>query len=387
MAFNPYRPGAGEKPSYLAGRDADIAYVQDILDSIKIGYPARSVIYYGLRGVGKTVLLGQIRQMCRQMHIPCERIEIGERNFNFSQSLALAIYKLTCQLSTIESLKNKFRHALSIIKAFSIKYGDIDVSIDVEPLTGISDTGILSNDLTELFLALGEIAQNKESGVVMLIDEIQYIRDKDFDAFMRALHMCNQDGYPIVVFAAGLPKILKIAGDIKSYAERLFDFYEIGALDKEASILALQNPVKRFHTSYTDEALDYVVQITHGYPYFLQEYGKWIWLEKGNSTIIDLSIVKKAYKNFIDKLDSSFFKTRHDRATAKEIQFMLAMAKTDKLPCTMQQIAKIMKAKSSTISPIRAQLIHKGFIYSIKRGEIDFTVPQFAQYLKRHYIE
>lgn len=385
MLPNPYRPGAGMSPAYLAGRDNTINEAQNILQAINYGYSARSVVYYGLRGVGKTVLLNYIENLADEMDLPSEYMEIAERDRSFQYQMALHIYKLINRLSLLKNIESHIKKALSILKAFTIKYGCDDISIEVNPANGISDTGNLANDMTELFLALGVIAQKQNKGVVLFIDEIQYIKDDEFEALMEAIHRTNQKNYPIVIFSAGLPKIAKIAGDVKSYAERLFDFIEIDSLNNEEAKLALIEPAKRFQINYTDEAVNKIIEITQGYPYFLQEYGKWVWECKKEESIIDIKIVNKAYDKFEQSLDKAFFKVRHDRATAREIEFMTAMVACEKLPCSTKEIANIMGELIQAISPLRAQLIHKGFIYAAKRGEIDFTVPQFDKYLKRVY--
>lgn len=385
MLPNPYRPGAGMSPAYLAGRDNTIHEAQNILQAINYGYSARSVVYYGLRGVGKTVLLNYIENLADEMDLPSEYMEIAERDRSFQYQMALHIYKLINRLSLLKNIESHIKKALSILKAFTIKYGCDDISIEVNPANGISDTGNLANDMTELFLALGVIAQKQNKGVVLFIDEIQYIKDSEFEALMEAIHRTNQKNYPIVIFSAGLPKIAKVAGDVKSYAERLFDFIEIDSLNNEEAKLALIEPAKRFQINYTDEAVNKIIEITQGYPYFLQEYGKWVWECKKEESIIDIKIVNKAYDKFEQSLDKAFFKVRHDRATAREIEFMTAMVACEKLPCSTKEIANIMGESIQAISPLRAQLIHKGFIYAAKRGEVDFTVPQFDKYLKRVY--
>lgn len=385
MLPNPYRPGAGMSPAYLAGRDNTINEAQNILQAINYGYSARSVVYYGLRGVGKTVLLNYIENLADEMDLPSEYMEIAERDRSFQYQIALHIYKLINRLSLLKNIESHIKKALSILKAFTIKYGCDDISIEVNSANGISDTGNLANDMTELFLALGVIAQKQKKGVVLFIDEVQYIKDDEFEALMEAIHRTNQKNYPIVIFSAGLPKIAKIAGDVKSYAERLFDFIEIDSLNNEEAKLALIEPAKRFQIKYTDEAVNKIIEITQGYPYFLQEYGKWVWECKKEESIIDIKIVNKAYDKFEQSLDKAFFKVRHDRATAREIEFMTAMVACEKLPCSTKEIANIMGESIQAISPLRAQLIHKGFIYAAKRGEVDFTVPQFDKYLKRVY--
>lgn len=388
MQPNPYRPGAGMAPAYLAGREATIQDAEKALASIQAGYSTRSVIYYGLRGVGKTVLLNHIEDLAEQRDILAEYMEIAEREDAFHQQISLHIYKLLQQLSLENKLQNVWQRALSILKAFSVRYSPDGVSIEMNPAAGrgVSDTGDFANDLTELLLALGKVAQQKQRGVLLFIDEIQYMKDNELEALMEALHRTNQKGYPLTVIAAGLPKIAKIAGDVKSYAERLFDFIEIDSLTQEEATLALTKPAERFGVTYENDAIDAILEITQGYPYFIQEYGKWAWEEKKDKDVITKKTVQDAFERFERSLDGAFFKVRHDRATPRELEFMTAMVKCDSLPCTTKEIAKAMGEESlQRISPLRAQLIHKGFIYAASRGSVDFTVPQFDKYLKRTY--
>ncbi len=389
MQPNPYRPGAGRAPSYLAGRELTIQNAEKILSAIQAGYSTRSVIYYGLRGVGKTVLLNRIEDVAEQMDILSEYMEIAERDGEFQQQISLRIYKLLQQLSFGDKLQGYWNKAVSILKAFSLHYtkeGDISLEVNPDAGHGISDTGNFANDLTELLLALGKVAHQKNQGVLLFIDEIQYMKDNELEALMEALHRINQKGYPLTIIAAGLPKIAKIAGDVKSYAERLFTFVEIGSLTDDEAALALTKPAEKFGVTYTDEAIRSILDVTEGYPYFLQEYGEKVWEEKGEASEITESIAGRAYEKFERDLDEAFFKVRHDRATPRELEFMTAMVKCKTLPCTTKEIAQAMGEESlQRISPLRAQLIHKGFIYAASRGMVDFTVPQFDKFLKRTY--
>ncbi len=386
MIINPYTPGAGLVPNYLAGRDDTIEAAKEIIAYVAHGYPARSVVYYGLRGVGKTVLLNKIEEIADEYDVLYEHIEVSERS-SFKVSISLHIQKLIKQMSVKAKAKNYFQKAMSVLKAFKITYspeGEISVGIndEVDAAVGVSDTGNFSNDLTELLVSMGTLAKNSESSVCLFIDEIQYLKDDEFEALITALHRANQKGLPVTLISAGLPKVTKIAGDIKSYAERLFSFISIGSLEAEAAKLALVEPAKKMDVTFSDDAIGEILRITEGYPYFLQEYGKQVWAFIKDKTI-DLASVKAAYPDFERSLDDSFFKVRYDRATPKEKQFMLAMVECGELPCTIAEIASKMNTGVQSISPVRGQLIYKGFIYAPRYGEVDFTVPQFNRYIKR----
>lgn len=388
IRINPYRPGAGMIPAYLAGRQHIIDEATTLLETISIGFPARSVVYYGLRGVGKTVLLNHMESVADELGVVSEYMEVRERSGSFQQDVALYTYKLINKLSVKENISNHLKKALSVLKAFAVKYacGEVSVEISVEPAKGIADTGVLSNDLMEVLLALGNIAKAEQKGVVLFIDEIQGLTDAELESLMMAIHRSNQRGLPLIIMAAGLPKIAKLAGDVKSYAERLFSFISIGTLGKEDAEKALQEPASRFGVTYAPQALTKILDVTEGYPYFLQEYGKWAWESRKQVDTITADDVAQAYTAFAQSLDESFFKVRHDRATPRELEFMIAMVKCNALPCSTKDIAHVMGESVQKISPLRAQLIHKGFIYAAQRGAVDFTGPQFNLYLKRMHL-
>ena len=385
MCVNPYMAGAGRTPAYLAGREQIIANAAQSFETLKAGFPERSVIYYGLRGVGKTVLLNALEDLAEEMDIPSSYMEVSEVEGSFHKAIAITSYKLLHEISKSEKAKSYVKKAFGILKAFSLKYtmGDIDFEIDLDPLKGFADTGNIQNDVKELLLAIGMAAKKEEQGAVIFLDEIQYLQDDDFSALIEAFHRINQKGCPIALYGAGLPKITKIAGDIKSYAERLFSFIEIGSLPTEEAKKALTEPAKRFGITYQEEVLNKIVELTDGYPYFLQEYGNCIWKIKAGQKVITPALFEKAYELIVETLDESFFKVRFDRATAKEAEFMFAMAECRELPCATKEVADFMGESQQSISPIRATLIHKGFIYAPQRGSIDFTVPQFDDYLRR----
>ena len=313
---------------------------------------------------------------------------MSERS-SFKNAISLHIQKLIRQMSVKAKAKSYSQKAMSVLKAFKITYspeGEISIGVndEIDAAVGVSDTGNFSNDLMELLVSMGMLAKNSESAVCLFIDEIQYLKEDEFEALITALHRANQKGLPVTLIAAGLPKVTKIAGDIKSYAERLFSFISIGSLEAEAAKLALVEPAKQMGISYSEDAISEILRVTEGYPYFLQEYGKQVWKFIQNNDI-NLESVKLAYPAFEKSLDDSFFKVRYDRATPKEKEFMFAMVECGELPCTIAQIAAKMNTSVQSISPVRGQLIYKGFIYAPRYSEVDFTVPQFNRYIKRVY--
>mgnify|MGYP002672084114 FL=1 len=391
LRINPYTPGAGMVPRYLAGREALLEEAKDTLAYVANGYATRSLIYYGLRGVGKTVLLTEIESIAQENNIYYEHIEAME-NGSFMSSISLYVGKILRKMSVREKAKQYIDFAKNVALSFQFFYnkeGETSIGINPEMLqtaAGIADTGDLQNDLTELLVHLGKVGQKINTGAILFIDEVQYLKDAEFEALMAAIHRCNQLGLPLVLIAAGLPKIAKIAGDIKSYAERLFKFIPVDKLQEDDAKQALIQPAKKLGVQFTDAALNEILLQTDCYPYFLQEYGQQVWkYTDKESQVITQQAACAAHDDFINELDEGFFKVRHDRASEKELEFMRAMVQCASLPCQTKQVAQLMHSSYNRIAPIRAQLIHKGFIYATNRGEISFTVPQFDKYLKRVY--
>ena len=381
---NPYTPGAGFMPAYLAGREKPLEDAENYLSSIQLGYPQQSVIYSGLRGVGKTVLLNAIESEAEEKDILFEHIEINE-NRNFIQQIANTAKKFIHKMSRKEAAKEAVRKATGLLRAFTVTYNPADstftAGMDGDIPEDIS-TGILTDDLTDLFVSMGRTALKSEDTIIFFIDEIQYMKINEAEALISAIHRCNQLRLPIMIFGAGLPKILKMLGEVKSYSERLFRFEEIGSLEKEDAKAAIVKPAEELKVSYNEDAVKEIINVTEGYPFFIQEYCKAIW-ERAEETIITVEDVYNSRPEFEKRLDQSFFKVRFERSTKKEKQFMFAMVKCGDLPCTISNVAAIMGKNVKSISPYRAQLIDKGLIYATAHAEVDFTVQQFDKYLIR----
>ena len=380
---NPYTPGAGAMPAYLAGRDDIINNASKSLIALNKGYPQQSVIYYGLRGVGKTVLLNKIEESAEEFGILYEHIEIAEKG-SFVRQISNSSKKMIHHMSITESAKEVAKKALGILKAFNVSWNPEDNTFSAglsEPSPYIR-TGVLTDDLTEMFVSMGRTASKAGMALCFFIDEIQYMKESEMEALINALHRVNQLRLPIMMFGAGLPKILKIMGEVKSYSERLFKYYQIDRLSADDAEAAIINPAKEFNVVYDSAAIYKIIQLTKGYPYFIQELCSTVW-EYSETEIIQLSDVERVVATFLSQLDESFFKVRYERCTKTEHDFLFAMVKCGELPCAISNVAKILRKKVSTISPLRAQLISKGIIHSTGHAEIDFTVPLFDEYLRR----
>lgn len=379
--MNPYTPGAGVIPNYLAGRDELIKKATEILQAVNSGMYAKSLMFYGLRGVGKTVLLNVIQEKADELDISYEHLEVSE-NDDFKEVIGIILRKLLVDLSYLDKAKESAIKVLGTLKAFSISYLGVDFGIDTDILKGKADTGHFQNDLTELFVQIGQVAKKADKCLVIFIDEVQYLKSDDFEALIAALHRVSQKRLPVYIVGAGLPKVAKLAGDTKSYAERLFDYIKIDSLDELDAEKALVEPAKTQGKSFSSDAIRRVTNETEGYPYFIQEFGLDIW-ENSNQNEITVENVESAYEKFIKKLDDGFFNVRYERATEGEKSYLKAMGILGKGPYETPRVLKNLGKEASQVSAVRSSLIDKGLIYAPNHGKIAFTVPHFEKFLSR----
>ncbi len=372
--INPYTP----MTEYLAGRDEVIQEGKDSIYSLMHGYPRQPIIYYGLRGVGKTVLLTALREYAIKEGVLTFHFEIQEK-VSLINDIILSASQTLSKISKVEKIKNIFEAAKNSLQSFTLTYTTGENSISVEMNKKLSEMMLQSN-LVELLLNLGRLAKESKNTIIYFIDEIQYAKQNELEALITAQHRINQERLPITIIAAGLPKILVNMTESKTYAERMFAFVEISSLEYKDAKNAIVNPGKPFDITYTEEALKEIYRITEGYPYFIQQFCHIISKKYKE---IDLNIVNEMKSIFFKELDKSFFKVRFDKCTPKEKEFMFAMVSCGELPCTVANVAHIMNKELKSISPIRARLINKGLIYAARHGEIDFTVPKFDEFLKR----
>lgn len=384
---NPFAPSAGSQPPALAGREVIIHAADIALQRVQLGRHDRSHILLGLRGTGKTVLLNRIESIAAGHDHLTSFVEAPDSR-NLPALLYPKIHQVLRKLSMLEAAKAKTHAALRILRsfasAFNVKVGDVSISVD--PMKGAADSGILEYDLIDLFFAVGEAAQSAGRAWTLLIDEVQYLSKAELSALIVAIHRMNQKKLPILFFGAGLPQIAALSGEAKSYAERLFLFSKIGALDAAASAEAIRRPIRDEGESITDEAVDAIVRITEGYPYFLQEWGFQVWNHAAQSPFTAKDVEDASVKAQ-QRLDEGFFRVRYDRLTPKEREYVLAMAALGAGPYKSSEIADQLGENVTALGPRRAKIIHKGMIYSPEHGDIDFTVPMFADYLRRNFLK
>ncbi len=381
---NPYRPGAGTKPLVIAGREVELSKAETLFKSVTYGAPQRSLMLYGLRGVGKTVLLNEMERIAESEGYVTEHLEMSE-NDCFRRVIAKSSRKMLLRVSTLENIKDKFKNALGVLKAFTLAMPDgPELKIDVDAIAGVADSGDLDTDLIDLLVAVGEAASESKKPICFLIDEVQYLTEEAVAGLIAASHRISQKSLPVVFICAGLPQVAALSGDAKSYAERLFEFMPVAELKDGADSEALTGPLIGTGVEYSDDAMKILLDEAKGYPYFIQEFGKQAWNYACNSPISE-DVAVNASINAIDELDKSFFKVRMDRATTAERRFMMAMACLGSGVYKSSHVADKLCVKINSIGPVRATLISKGFIYSPQHGEIAFTVPLFDEYIRRNF--
>ena len=379
---NPYRPGAGLMPVYIAGRDEDIQNVSQMFDALTMDIPTQSIIFSGLRGVGKTVLINKLQSIAEEKGIFCKHIEIEERN-DFISQIAECSQAFLRTISAKEKFKHLIQKPLEAIKSLVVSFNPEDNSFSLSMQDReLYVSNNLTQTLTEVFSTIGETAQKTETPICFFIDEIQYMKQNQLGSLIAALHRANQLGYPIMIIGAGLPKIYKMLSDEKSYSERLFMYKKIDSLTDEQSEKAIEEPAKKFNIIYAHEATNKIVEITKGYPFFIQQLCKIVY-DKTNKDVIELSDVENCIDEFLSSLDERFFKSRYERCAESDKKFIFAMVKCGELPCTISNVAHNLNKTVGSISTTRAQLISKGIIYPVRYKELDFTVPEFSGYIQR----
>src|SRR3954447_8507771 len=384
---NPYTPSAGARPPALVGRDAQLEAFEVLLDRLRRGHTEQSLLITGLRGVGKTVLLGAFEERAREREWTTVEAEIT-KNVEFGVRVAQLTRRALLQVAPRARWRDRGRRAAEVLRSFQLTIspqGELTLGLDVDAAEGLADSGALDEDLTDLLVALGEAAREHDSGVVFLFDEVQFLTTAELEALIAALHKTVQRQLPITLVGAGLPQLPRLAGEAKSYAERLFEFPMIGQLSEHEATEAILRPVEPLDVEYESDAVNAIVAYTEGYPYFLQEYGKLAW-DHAPASPITRRDVEETLDAVEAKLDSSFFRVRTDRVTELELQYMRAMAELGPEPQAAKDVAVLMKRTSEQLGPTRSRLIEKGLLYTPAHGLAAFTVPQFDRYMLRAHV-
>jgi len=383
---NPYTPNAGAAPEAIVGRDDQTKSFEALLHRLARGRTEQSMIITGLRGVGKTVLLGRFREIALGARWEVIELEASKHDEDrFRQTMATQFRAVLLRLSPRARWTDRARHAGAVLSAFAVTAapdGSWTLNWDVPAAQGHADHGDLGLDLTDVFVALGEAAQEQGRGIALLIDEVQFLKPDQLEALIQAVHKSVQRKLPITFVGAGLPQIAELAGDAKSYAERLFKFPKIDSLSQEDARRALEEPAMSEGVAFEPDAVARAVEITQGYPYFIQELGYQVW-EIAPGPAITLEDVNDAQEAYEAKLDGSFFRVRLDRATPLQTAYMRAMAELGPEPQKAADVARVMDRESTQLGPTRAELIDMGLLYTPAHGYAAFTVPDFDRYMRR----
>ena len=379
---NPFRPGAGAPPPALVGRDALLRSFDVTVGRAMAGKPGQSIMPIGLRGVGKTVLLNRFAELAEDHGLQVSFIEAPESG-DLATLLAARLRKVLLGLDTPGKSRRALGRALGVLQSFTYTLPDgSSIALGVDRVPGQADSGDLSEDLTDLLVAAGQAAQEQSTGIAIAVDEVQYLSSVELGALISAIHRTVQLNLPVVLVGAGLPTLPGLTGSAKSYAERLFKFPTIGSLGADDARDVLELSVNAEGVDYTDQALDRLVELAQGYPYFLQEWGYEAW-NVATGSPIDLDAVQRAEPLVQSKLDNNFFLVRMDRLTPSEKNYLKAMAELGPGPHRSGDIAQQLGVRVESVAPRRSGLITKGMIYSPAHGDTAFTVPLFDEFLRR----
>jgi len=381
---NPFEPGAGTKPPELVGRDLMLEDAAANIAKGAKGRPIRGQVFYGLRGVGKTVLLREVGvRAAEAVDAIVLDLETPERR-SIQEILAPELRKALIQLSRAEMARDVVRRGAGVLQSFASKFklkiGEVEA--EVKPVAGVADSGDLESDIPDLLEAVGNAAKAAKRVVLLALDEMQELKPAELSALITGIHRINQRSLPVGLFGAGLPHLLAAAGDAKSYSERLFQWVEIGALTQADAHKAIVDPVEQNSAKIEVKAVARIIEQSQCYPYFLQEWGFTSW-NQAVSSPITLADVERASPLVVASLDKSFFRVRFNRVTEAERDYMRAMAELGPGPYTTGDVAGILGKSSTQVATIRAKLIEKGMVYSNQYGQVSFSVPQFDTFMRR----
>jgi hypothetical protein len=383
---NPYTPGAGRKPPNLAGRNEDLENFQSLIERLAAGGYERSLIYSGLRGVGKTVLLMEFDVLATEAGWATTDVqEVGSQP-DFRVTFARMAARLLREMSRKHRVKERVERALGVVKAFSVAVpAGVQLKLDVQAATGIADSGDPEQDLADLIREIGEVAQATNAGALFLIDEMHNLDAASLAAICIAFQAISRNALPVAMVAAGLPDLQARLMSAKPYADRLFQYHELGRLSAPEARSALIAPAATRGVAYEEAAALCVVEESAGYPYFIQEYGLELWNHAERSPITSAD-VQTAREIVSESLERNFFGTRFELATDAEQRYLAAMASSHGPPYRSADVARAYGAKDQRgVSIHRDSLIQKGLIWAPRRGQLDFTVPLFAEYVRDNY--
>ena len=381
-AFNPYTPDAGVRPPALVGRDRELEHLQNIITQLQAGGTEKHLLITGLRGVGKTVMLNEFENACAEAGWPAESKEVA-RESAIAVLIGRGASRALRQLSMRAKVGERLRRAMQILTSFEVTLpGGVGFKLGVDALVGHADSGDLADDLRDVLISVGEAAAEAGVGFAVVLDELHNLGAGDYEALIMALHRAKQKSLPVAFVAAGLPLIPALTGEAKTYAERMFLRAQLGALPVEAARSALADPARGQGVIWDEDALEIAVAYTEGYPYFLQEVGRWAWRER-DGTHITRTAVESAIPLAEGELDESFFEVRLGRLNQSERAYVQAMAALGDGPVSSAAVARSLGRKPEAVTKIRERLIQEAIVFAPARGELEFTVPHCARFVRR----
>lgn len=382
---NPYSPGAGRRPAALVGRDRQIEDWDVRLSRIEQGRDAESLGLYGLRGVGKTVLLNELARRARRREWIVARIE-ADADRSLRAAIGEALHGPLADLAT-PSAGRRLLKALKTALSFKASYdlsGTWNFGLDLtESAGGGADTGVLDTDLFKVVNDVGEAAAERGVGIAILIDEAQDLPFEEMKVVASVAHRAGQDGWPVVFAVAGLPSLPRLFAEAKTYTERLFPFAPVEHLEEPLARQAIVDPAVAEGVSWEEAAAAHVLAASGGYPYFLQQFGKEAWNAAEGQVITEVAARVGVERGRRD-LDNGFFRSRWDRATRTEQEYLRQMSRDGDAGSTTSDVAHRMGGRRvESLGPVRAALMGKGIVYAPSHGVVQFTVPGMADFIAR----
>lgn len=382
--YNPYTPDAGARPPALVGRDRELEHLQSIITQLGAGGTERHLLITGLRGVGKTVMLNEFEHACAEAGWPAESKEVA-RDSSVAVLIGRSASRALRQISVRAKITDRLRRAMRVLTSFEVTLpGDVRFRLEVDPLVGHADSGDLADDLRDVLVSVGEAAAEAGVGFSLVLDELHNLAAADYEALIIGLHRAKQKMLPVSFVAAGLPLIPALSGEAKTYAERMFVRAPLGALPDDAARIALADPARAQRVRWDGDALAVAVTYTDGYPYFLQEVGRWAW-RQGDGERITRDDIEAAIPLAESELDESFFEVRLGRLNATQRAYIQAMAELGDGPVSSSEIARRLGRKPTAVTKVRDGLIREAIVYAPARGQLAFTVPHCARFVRRRY--
>jgi AAA ATPase domain len=380
---NPYTPDSGMRPPALTGRDRELEHLRSIITQLSQGGSEKHVLITGLRGVGKTVLLNEFEVMCSEAGWYADTKEVG-RTTPVKTLVSRVARKALLDMDAKKRAGAKLRAALGALKSFELTFGGAGLKIEIDAAVGVADSGVLAEDLRDLLISVGQAADESGVGFALILDELQNTSREEYEALIMALHRAKQKNLPVAFVGGGLPLLPALTTDAKSYAERMFIYPSIGALTPAAARAALVLPAERQGVEWTEDSVRRVLEITECYPFFLQEYGRRVW-SQDDSPCITIRDVEAAQPVVEAELDEEFYENRIGKLTDGERSYVSAMAHLGDGPQRVADVAALMERATTSLSPVRDELMKSAVIYAPSRGLVDFTVPHCARFVRRHY--